>query len=147
MTAKPFLREFTAARIVVPSATTSRRPTSGAACHARPLRSGAGALSSLSLLGPFVLALVVMRLFSRTAMGKSFVLEEAETGFLSAPTASDLVGRTGEALTDLRPAGKIIIEGKRHEATSERAFIARGARVRVIGTEGPALVVRPEEDA
>jgi membrane-bound serine protease (ClpP class) len=99
----------------------------------------------LSLLGSFVLALVFMRLLSKTAMGKNFVLEHAETGFLSAPTASDLVGQTGEALTDLRPAGKIIIDGERHEATSEREFIAHGSRVRVIGTDGPALVVRPEE--
>jgi membrane-bound serine protease (ClpP class) len=84
---------------------------------------------------------------SRTAFGRALVLEDAETGFLSAPSASDLVGRVGEALTDLRPAGKIIIDGQRHEATSEREFIAHGSRVRVIGRDGPALVVRPEEEA
>ena len=100
----------------------------------------------LSLLGAFVLALVAMRILSRTAFGRALVLEDAETGFLSAPTASDLVGQVGEALTDLRPAGKIIIDGRRHEATSEREFIARGARVRVIGKEGPALVVRPQQE-
>ncbi len=100
----------------------------------------------MSLLGAFVLALLVMRLFSRTSMGRALVLEDAETGFLSAPSASNLVGQTGEALTDLRPAGKIIIDGERHEATSEREFIARGARVRVIGKDGPALIVRPVED-
>ncbi|MGB8332214.1 MAG: NfeD family protein [Polyangiales bacterium] len=101
----------------------------------------------LSLLGAFVLALVAMRLLSRTAMGRRFVLEDAETGFLSAPSASDLVGQRGEALTDLRPTGKVIIDGERHEATSERAFIARGLRVRVIGKDGTSLIVRPEEDA
>jgi len=101
----------------------------------------------LSLLGSFVLALVFMRLLSKTAMGQSFVLEDAETGFLSAPSASDLVGQIGEAQTDLRPAGKIVINGQRYEATSEREFIAHGSRVRVIGKDGPALVVRPEEDA
>ena len=101
----------------------------------------------LSLLGAFVLAMVAMRVLSRTAMGRSFVLEDAETGFLSAPSAFDLVGQRGEALTDLRPAGKIIIDGKRHEATSEREFVARGSRVRVIGQDGPVLVVRPEEEA
>jgi membrane-bound serine protease (ClpP class) len=100
----------------------------------------------LSLLGAFVLALVVMRLFSRTAMGRALVLEDAETGFLSAPSASDLVGQIGEALTDLRPAGKIIIDGQRHEATSEREFIPHGAKVRVIGKDGPALVVRSTEE-
>jgi membrane-bound serine protease (ClpP class) len=97
----------------------------------------------LSLLGAFVLALVLGRLLSRT-MGRTLVLQEAETGFLSAPSASDLVGQTGDALTDLRPAGKVTIDGKRHEATSEREFIPRGARIRVIGKDGPTLIVRPE---
>jgi membrane-bound serine protease (ClpP class) len=101
----------------------------------------------VSLLGSFVLALVVGRLLSRTAMGQALVLQEAETGFLSAPTASDLIGQTGEALTDLRPTGKVTIEGQRHEATSEREFVARGSRIRVIGKDGPALVVRPEDES
>ncbi len=101
----------------------------------------------LSLLGAFVLAMIIGRVLSRTAMGRALVLQEAETGFLSAPTASDLVGQTGEALTDLRPTGKVTIGGERHEATSEREFIARGARVRVIGRDGPELIVRPEEES
>lgn len=98
----------------------------------------------LSLLGAFVLALMAMRLLSRTTFGRSLVLETAEAGWLPTPSASDLAGRVGEALTDLRPAGKVIIDGNRYEATSEREFVARGERVRVIGKEGPALVVRPE---
>ena len=101
----------------------------------------------LSLLGAFVLALVFIRLISKTAMGRSLILADAETGFLSAPSASDLIGQTGEALTDLRPAGKVVIDGERHEATSEREFIAHGSPVRVIGKDGPALVVRPEGEA
>jgi len=101
----------------------------------------------LSLLGAFVLALVFMRLLSRTSFGKALVLENAEAGFLSAPSASDLMGQIGEALTDLRPAGKIIIGHERHEAQSEREFVARGSRVRVIGRDGPILIVRPENEA
>ncbi len=99
----------------------------------------------LSLLGSFALAMLVWRFLSRTAMGQSLVLQEAETGFLSSPSAFDLVGQTGEALTDLRPGGKVVVDGKRHEATSEREFVTRGARVRVIGKDGPVLVVRPED--
>jgi membrane-bound serine protease (ClpP class) len=99
----------------------------------------------LSLLGAFVLALVLMRLLSRAAVGSGVVLQESETGFLSAPSARDLVGEIGQALTDLRPAGRIVIGHDRHEAKSEREFIARGSRVRVIGREGPTLIVRPEE--
>jgi membrane-bound serine protease (ClpP class) len=99
----------------------------------------------LSLLGAFVLALVLMRVLSRAAIGSGFVLQESETGFLSAPSADELVGEIGQALTDLRPAGKIVVGHDRHEAKSEREFIARGSRVRVIGKEGPTLIVRPEE--
>jgi membrane-bound serine protease (ClpP class) len=101
----------------------------------------------LSLLGAFVLALVAMRVLARTEFGRALVLEQAESGWLSAPTASDLVGRVGEALTDLRPAGKITIDGRRYEAASEREFIPRGAQVRVIGKDGPELIVRPEGTA
>jgi membrane-bound serine protease (ClpP class) len=101
----------------------------------------------LSLLGAFVLALVAMRMLSRTEFGRALVLDTAEAGWVSAPPASNLVGRVGEALTDLRPSGKVVIEGTRYEASSEREFIAQGARVRVIGKEGPELLVRPEGDA
>ncbi|MGB5314315.1 MAG: NfeD family protein, partial [Polyangiales bacterium] len=76
----------------------------------------------------------------------ALVLEQAEAGWLSAPTASDLVGQVGKALTDLRPAGKIVIDGKRYEAASEREFVPRGSRVRVVGKDGPELIVRAEED-
>jgi len=100
----------------------------------------------LSFVGSFVLAAIVVRMISRTEFGRALVLADTETGWTSAPNASDLVGRTGEALTDLRPFGKVVIENERHEATSEREFIGRGVRVRVIGRDGPALVVRPVEE-
>ncbi|MGB5813403.1 MAG: NfeD family protein [Polyangiales bacterium] len=100
----------------------------------------------LSMLGTFLLGIGFIRLLPRTSIGKTLVLQEAETGFLSAPTAHDLVGQSGEALTDLRPSGKVTIDGHRHEATSEREFLPRGTRVRVIGKDGPVLVVRKEAE-
>ena len=101
----------------------------------------------LSLMGAFVLALVAMRLLSRTEFGKALVLETAEAGWTSAPAANDFLGRVGEAITDLRPGGKVSIDGERYDATSEREFVARGARVKVIGKDGHELIVRPEEDS
>ena len=101
----------------------------------------------LSLLGAFGLAILIARLIPKTAVGQRLVLQEAEAGYVSAATAAtDLVGSFATALTDLRPAGKIRIGIARHDAKSERAFIARGSRVRVIGTEGPTLIVRPVEE-
>ena len=99
----------------------------------------------LSLLGAFVLALVTMRLLSRTEFGRALVLETAEAGWYSAPPASDLVGRVGHALTDLRPGGKIVIDEARYDAKSEREFIGKGSQVRVVGKEGHELIVRSEQ--
>jgi membrane-bound serine protease (ClpP class) len=101
----------------------------------------------LSLLGAFVLALIAVRMLQRTEFGRSLVLQAAEVGWLSSPPASDVVGQTGVALTDLRPAGKVVIDGERYEANSRREFIAKGGRVRVVGREGHELVVVPEGDA
>ncbi len=99
----------------------------------------------LSLLGAFVLALIAMRLLSRTKFGRALVLETAEAGWYSAPQASDLVGRVGHALTDLRPGGKVVIEDARYDAKSEREFIGKGKLVRVVGKDGHELIVRSEE--
>ncbi len=53
-----------------------------------------------------------------------------------------IVGKEGEALTDLRPIGVVQIEGQRHDASSETGFIEAGSRVKVIAAEPQQLRVR-----
>ena len=55
------------------------------------------------------------------------------------------IGTAGEAITDLRPAGKIKIDGVRIDAVSEGDFISIGARVTIIAWRSGNAVVR--EDA
>lgn len=52
-----------------------------------------------------------------------------------------LEGRTGEALTDLNPAGKIEIGEKTYTALSRGEFIAKGSAVRVVSTDCNSVVV------
>lgn len=56
-----------------------------------------------------------------------------------------LVGKSGAAVTDLRPAGKAAIEGKRVDVLTEGGFISRGARVTVVRVEGNRIFVRQEK--
>ena len=51
-------------------------------------------------------------------------------------------GREGTAATAMRPSGFVEIDGQRLNAASEGEWIAKGARVRVVGSEGDHLVVR-----
>lgn len=53
-----------------------------------------------------------------------------------------LVGKEGMVVTDLRPVGAAEIDGQRLEVVSESTFVPTGARVRVIGVNGPTVRVR-----
>ncbi len=54
----------------------------------------------------------------------------------------ELLERTGTALTPLRPAGTVLIEGKRVDVVTEGQMIERGKPVRVVAVEGLRVVVR-----
>ena len=62
-------------------------------------------------------------------------------GYVSAPV-SELVGRDGVALTDLRPAGTARIGSERVDVVTEGEYVAQGSAVRVIRSEGYRHVVR-----
>ncbi|MFQ5890447.1 MAG: nodulation protein NfeD [Gemmatimonadota bacterium] len=71
-----------------------------------------------------------------------------ETGYLSAPDRSDLEGKIGTALTDLRPSGTALIGEERVDVVTEGPWIESGARVIVLRAEGYRHLVREvdEED-
>lgn len=72
---------------------------------------------------------------------------DSETGYVSAETATNLVGQEGTAYSALRPAGAIVVDGERVDAVSNGAFIAKGQRVRVIEAHGMRVVVEAVQDA
>ncbi len=81
---------------------------------------------------------------SRLAKSGVFLLArtDRDTGYESAVTRSDLVGRTGRAITDLRPSGTALIGEERVDVVSESSWITVGTPVRVVSAEGYRHVVR-----
>jgi len=67
---------------------------------------------------------------------------DASAGYISAPGRTDLVGKEGVTLTDLRPGGTVVIDQERVDAVTEGDYLARGSRVVVTRSEGYRLVVR-----
>lgn len=59
-----------------------------------------------------------------------------------APDARQLVGRSGVALTPLRPAGAARIDDRRLDVVTEGEFVGAGEAVTVIKVEGGRVVVR-----
>jgi membrane-bound serine protease (ClpP class) len=65
-----------------------------------------------------------------------------EAGGGADPRSAELVGREGEVVAPLRPAGVVKIGDRRVDVVSRGEAIERGARVRVVQVEGYRVVVR-----
>jgi membrane-bound serine protease (ClpP class) len=98
-----------------------------------------------ALAAAAVLAAIAGYVFRRRGVWNKFILREAltsEEGYLSTETRADLEGKSGTAVTPLRPAGVVLIDGERIDAVSEGGFIEAGARIRVTKAEGLRVVVK-----
>jgi len=109
------------------------------------------AVSSLlyALGAAAVLAAIAGYVFRKRGVWNKFILREAltsEEGYLSTEARTDLEGKTGTALTPLRPAGVVLIDGERIDAVSEGGFVEAGAKVRVARVEGLRVVVKESKD-
>jgi len=80
-----------------------------------------------------------------TALGRRLLLTQRVEGGLRDPAVEEerrrLVGLEGEVLSDLRPAGRGLIAGKRWDIVSDGSYISQGERFRVVRVEGTRIVV------
>ena len=104
---------------------------------------GRVAISILLALGG---GLALLRFLPRMPFGRRLVLEtemRAEAGYSSEPAADHhTLGRTGTALSPLRPSGVAELDGSRVDVVSDGRFIDAGAAVEVIRVDGNRIVVR-----
>ncbi|MCC7519653.1 MAG: hypothetical protein IT578_10770 [Verrucomicrobiae bacterium] len=101
------------------------------------------ALAIASALGMGVWLIV----FPRTRSGRSLITSRDLASSKSADALDALLDREGEALTLLRPAGTIGLDGRRVDAVAESGLISQGARIKVVRVEGNRVFVRKLDDA
>jgi membrane-bound serine protease (ClpP class) len=84
--------------------------------------------------------LVWLRYFPSSRMAQIFISQRTvgEIG----TEQPQLLGRTGAALTLLRPSGNALIDGRRVDVVTEGPPIEKGATVKVVAVEGLRVVVR-----
>jgi membrane-bound serine protease (ClpP class) len=80
--------------------------------------------------------------FQNTRFGRSMTLRASAGTSAVAPGLHELVGLEGSTLTTLRPAGTVVIGGKKVDAISDGDFIEPGTLVKVIGANGIVIIVR-----
>lgn len=107
---------------------------------------GRAALSlTVASLIALVTVMIFVKIFKRRGVWNRFILRErltSEEGFNSFKPRSELVGRTGKALTPLRPSGMALLGDERIDVVTAGEFIAAGRPVEVIQVEGARIVVR-----
>jgi membrane-bound serine protease (ClpP class) len=82
-----------------------------------------------------------MALFPRTSIGRKMILSTG-SGSSSELKADCLLGQIGEALTPLRPAGTILLDGRKLDVISEGELVEVGDAVEIIRHEGLRTIVR-----
>jgi membrane-bound serine protease (ClpP class) len=98
-----------------------------------------------ALVGVTVLFALMLHYLPSSPMFDKFVLKGGEGGstpFLGNPELSQLLGKGGEALTTLRPAGMALIGTGRFDVIAQGEFIRAGEPVEVVRVEGRKIVVR-----
>lgn len=100
--------------------------------------------SMLLLIGSAWALIRTLPSSSRLAESGIFLLAKttSATGYESAEVRSDLVGKHGTAITDLRPAGTALVGNERIDVVSESEWISAGTPVKILSAEGYRHIVR-----
>lgn len=100
----------------------------------------------LSLLaGVVVILLFGEKLLYRGALFRKFALQDTQRsseGYVSLnQTMTSMVGKTGNTVTDLRPAGTVEIDNERYDVISDGEHILKNTMVKVVKVQGNYLIV------
>jgi len=106
-----------------------------------------GLVVSLAAI-PFLLAFG-MKIMPDTVIGRMLTLKNPPLRDANSGEPGNIVPieATGKALTDLRPIGTCLIDGRRMDCMAEAGVIEAGQPVRVVFADGMQIKVRLDEDA
>ncbi len=98
----------------------------------------------------FLVGLVIylwIKIFPNTRIGKKMTVSNDLSSSKSAdPTLVDLAGKTGQAVSPLRPAGYAMIGGRRVDVVTRGEMISKDALVRVVRVEGSRVIVETTKE-
>jgi membrane-bound serine protease (ClpP class) len=89
-------------------------------------------------------------LWTKSPLGRRFMLEAPKPEDVDDADVKELhlralIGQHGVAVTPLRPAGIVEVNGMRVDTVTEGIMVEAGTRVKVVSVQGHRVVVRPVE--
>ncbi len=101
-------------------------------------------LAATFVLTGIVIA-ILLKYLPKTSVLNNLVLTDAidvKVDYTSSiPDNSHLINKEGISLTDLRPSGTVIIDGKRYDVVADNEYINHNRKIKVVKVEGMRIVV------
>lgn len=98
------------------------------------------------VIGTFVaLAFLVKFALWRIRTAKpdfSIYSDKNQAGYQASHFDASAIGKKGIVVTDLKPGGHIMVEGKTMQAISQSGYITKGSEVLVVGGQEESLIVK-----
>ena len=89
---------------------------------------------------------ILMKFFGKNLhVFNKLILRDATTteeGYVSNVNRIDLLGKTGDTITPLRPSGTVVVGNERIDVVSEGSYIEANRKVEVVQVEGSRVIVR-----
>ncbi|MHA6259452.1 NfeD family protein [Sporosarcina sp. CAU 1771] len=93
---------------------------------------------------------IIMKFFGKKLhlLNKMVLMDatDTESGYVSNVNRVELLGRSAETTTPLRPSGTVNLDGERIDVVSEGNYIERGKSVIIVKVQGSRIVVRESEE-
>lgn len=106
-------------------------------------------MAIMQLAGAFALSGILIyflaKTLPKTEVWNKLILKDniiAKSGYTSNKKFSHLLKKEGTSLTDLRPAGTVIINNQRYDAVTQGEYIERDNNIKVVEIEGSKIVVK-----
>ena len=104
----------------------------------------------ISILVAIILTVIVVILLFKFAPKNNKFFDKitlstslnTSSGYVSSKDYNSYLGKTGVAITPLRPAGSIEVENKKLDVVSESVYIERNREVKIVKVEGNRIIVR-----
>lgn len=96
----------------------------------------------ISLLGVVAVIWFALWQIKSTKNKNTIYSSKDQTGYVASSFDATAIGKTGVAITDLKPGGYILIEGKKYQAISVSGYITKGTEVTVISGQEESLIVK-----
>ncbi|MDF1610662.1 NfeD family protein [Stygiobacter electus] len=105
-------------------------------------------IAIIQLASTFVLTAIVIyfiwKFLPKSQTFNKLILDEnlkSKSGYTAKPEIENLVGKVGKSITDLRPAGSILIDNQRIDVVTEGDYIEKDNDVIVKKVEGSKVIV------